>query len=88
MLDRRPENEALVPSILVTLVAFSLVCLSSTFIYLIEKAGCRKHFMVYQPPGISSFSLVDKESCKIPDIQAQVASINVVYTFLKFLPGM
>jgi hypothetical protein len=87
MLDMRPENGALVPSILITLFAFSTVCLNSTYVYLIEQAVCRKHFMVYGPARISRGGLVDENSCKIAYVQAQVASINGVYTFLAFLPG-
>jgi hypothetical protein len=61
--------------------------LSSTYVYLIEQAVCRKHFMVNDPARINGTDLVDEESCKIPDIQAQVASINGIYMFLAFLPG-
>jgi hypothetical protein len=87
MLDTWPSNEALVPSILATLRAFSMTCLSSTYVYLIEQPVCRKHFMVNDPARINGTGLVDEESCKIPDIQAQVASINGIYMFLPFLPG-
>jgi hypothetical protein len=87
MLDMRPSNEFLVPSILATLGAFAMACLSSTYVYLIEQAVCRKHFMVNDPARINGAGLVDEESCKIPDIQAQVASINGIYMFLAFLPG-
>jgi hypothetical protein len=87
MLDMRLKIEVLVPSILVTLGAFALACLSSTYVYLIEQAVCRKHFMVNDPTRINGVGLVDEESCKIPDIQARVASINGIYMFLAFLPG-
>ena len=87
MLDTRPSNEVLVPSILVTLGAFATACLSSTYVYLIEQAVCRKHFMVNDPARVNGTDLVDEGSCKIPDIQAQVASINGIYMFLAFLPG-
>lgn len=66
MLVMRPENEALVPSRLVTLAAFGTACLSSTYVCLIEQAVCRKHYMVYEPARISSGGLVDEGSCKIP----------------------
>ena len=87
VLAMRPENEALIPSLLVTLNAFAIACLSSTYVYLIEQAVCRQHFMIYDQGKISSAGLVDEESCKIPDIQAHVASINGLFTFLAFLPG-
>jgi len=87
MLDTQPNKEVLVPSILITLGAFALACLNSTYVYLIEQSVCRKHFMVNDPTRINSFGLVDEESCKILDIQAQVASINGIYMFLAFLPG-
>lgn len=86
LLDMRSENEVLVPSILVTLGAFALACLSSTYVYLIEQAVCRKHFMIFEPARIGSGGLVDEGICKMPDIQAQVASINGIFTFLAFLP--
>jgi hypothetical protein len=87
MLDMRPGNKVLVPSILVTLSAFAVACLSSAYVYLIEQAVCRKHFMIYEPVRIGSGGLMDEGICKIPDVQAQVASINGTYTFLAFLPG-
>jgi len=87
MLVMRPENEALVPSILVTLAAFGTACLSSTYVYLIKHTVCRKDYMVYEPARISSGGLVDEKSCEIPYVQAQVASINGIYTFLTFLPA-
>jgi hypothetical protein len=83
----QPENEVLVPSILVTLGAFALACLSSTYVYLIEQSVCRTYFMLNDPTRINGVGLVDEESCKMPDIQAHVASINGIYMFLAFLPG-
>ena len=87
MLDLRPRREVLVPSILVTLGAFASACLSSTYVYLIEQAVCRKHFMEFDPSILRINGFVDEESCKIPDIQAHVASINGIYMSLAFLPG-
>jgi hypothetical protein len=87
MLDMRPMNEVLVASILVTLGAFALACLSSTYVYLIEQAVCRKHFMINDPTRVNGAGVVDEESCKIPDIQAHVAAINGIYMFMAFLPG-
>ena len=43
--------------------------------------------MVNDPARINGAGLVDEESCKIPDIQARIASINGIYMFLAFLPG-
>jgi len=87
LLNMGPRREVLVPSILVTLGAFASACLSSTYVYLIEQAVCRKHFMEFDPSVLSRNGLVDEESCKLPDIQANVASINGIYMFLAFLPG-
>ncbi|KAE9371225.1 hypothetical protein N431DRAFT_491624 [Stipitochalara longipes BDJ] len=87
MLNMRSRREVLVPSILVTLGAFASACLSSIYVYLIEQAVCRKHFLKFDPAIPSSHGLVDEESCKIPDVQAQVASINGIYTFLACLPA-
>jgi hypothetical protein len=87
VLDMRPNNEVLVPSILVTLAAFALACLSSTYVYLIEQSVCRTHFMLNDPTMVNGVGLVDEESCKMPDIQAHVASINGIYLFLAFIPG-
>jgi hypothetical protein len=87
MLSMWPRREVLVPSVLVTLGAFASSCLSSTYVYLIEQAVCRKHFLNFDPARLSSHGLVDEESCKIPNIQAQIASINGIYMFLSFLPG-
>jgi len=87
LLNMGPRREVLVPSILVTLGAFASTCLSSTYVYLIEQAVCRKHFLESDPSILGRNGLVDEESCKIPDIQANVASINGIYMFLAFLPG-
>jgi hypothetical protein len=87
MLDMRPNNEVLVPSILVILGAFASTCLSSTSVYLIEQAVCRKHFVDNNLPRTNGAGSVAEESCKIPNIQARVASINGIYMFLAFLPG-
>ncbi len=67
----RPENEVLVPSILVTLGAFAMACLSCAYVYLIEQAVCRKYFMIYEPVRIGSGHVMDEGICKIPDVQAQ-----------------
>lgn len=42
--------------------------------------------MIFEPARIGSGGLVDEGICKMPDIQAQVASINGIFTFLAFLP--
>ena len=81
-------NSALIPIALVfTLGAFGSVCLSSTHVYLMEQAVCRKHFRLLEPTRISSGGLVDEEICKTPEIQAEVARIHGIFTFLSFLPG-
>ncbi len=81
-------NSALIPiTIAFTLGAFGSVCLQSTHVYLVEQAVCRNHFLLLEPTNIGSGGLVDEEMCKIPEIQAQVARIHGIYTFLSLSPG-
>jgi hypothetical protein len=59
------------------------------YLRVFDRQGARrKHFTVHDPARISRAGLLDEESCKISDIQAQVTSINGMYTFFAFLPAL
>ena len=61
--------------------------MSSTAVYLMEQAVCRKHYSDVQPTLIRPGGLVDEERWKISDIQSQVASLNGTYRMLFMMPG-
>lgn len=81
--DRSPLLPAI---ILCTMGAFGEVCLTSTHMYLIEQASCRKYFNAYDPTQIGLNGLMDEEMCKIAPVQTQVAQINGLYAVLGFIP--
>ncbi|KAE8450394.1 hypothetical protein EG329_006468 [Mollisiaceae sp. DMI_Dod_QoI] len=81
------SRSPLLPAVvLCTLGAFGEVCLTSTHIYLIEQAACRKHFNAFDPTQIGLNGLMDEEMCKIAPVQTQVAQINGLYAVLGFIP--
>ncbi|KUJ06974.1 uncharacterized protein LY89DRAFT_726106 [Mollisia scopiformis] len=83
-----PEGRSpLMPAIILcTMGAFGEVCLTSTHMYLIEQAACRKYFGAYDPAQIGFNGLMDEELCKIAPVQTQVAQINGLYAVLGFIP--
>jgi hypothetical protein len=66
---------------------FGGVLLSSTHVYLVEQAVCRQHYMLYDMGKIHTNGLVDEEMCKLPEIEARVASIYGIYCSLWYLPS-
>lgn len=89
VMSNPPEGRsALIPAIILcTLGAFGEVCLTSTNIYLIEQAVCRKYFNAFDPAQIGFNGLMDEETCKMAaPVQTQVAQINGLYTVLGFIP--
>jgi len=82
------ELSALVPAaIIYTFGSFGAILLSSTHMYLIEQALCRRHYILSEPARIGLNGLVNEESCKLPDVEAQVASIYGIYCSLWYLPS-
>ena len=61
--------------------------MGSTYLYLMEQFLCRQHYNLYEPAKIGGDGLVDEEMCKLPEIQAQLTSVQGVYHLLSFLPG-
>lgn len=84
----KAERSALLPAALIyTFGSFGGVLLSSTHVYLVEQAVCRKHYMLYEPARVGTHGLVDEGVCKMPEIEARVASIYGIYSSLWYLPS-
>ena len=83
----RSESPLLPAIAICTLSAFGLVCLSSTHLYLMEQSVCRKHYTLFEPARIGNGGLMDEETCKIPEIQAEVARMHGIFNFVNYLPG-
>jgi hypothetical protein len=82
------EVSALVPAAIIYIFgSFGAILLSSTHMYLIEQALCRRHYIIYEPARIRLNGLVNEESCKLPDVETRVASIYGIYCSLWYLPS-
>jgi hypothetical protein len=74
-------------AVIYTFICFGGVLISSTYVYLVEQALCRKYYMLHEPSRVGINGLVDEEICKMPEIEAQVASIYGIFNSLTYLPS-